>query len=158
MAWEVRSGAPRRYTGRHRHGGDEVERLALLTERLSVAHRQTQGQLGKVTDETLRANRAPFDDTLDNFNAAAAAALWEVRRAENDRDALLAILEAMRRAVKIHMQDRSDRHALLSADVGGVVGNGAEVTRRQADGAEAQSTRKHVPRLLRRHVTRHSTN
>jgi len=157
MTWEVRSGAPRRYIGRHRHGGDEVKRLASLTERLYAADRPTQGQLGMVTDETVRANRAPSDDTMDKFNAAASVALWEVRRAENDRDALLAIIEAMRRAVKIHMQDRSDRHALLSAG-GGVVGHGAEVTHRPTHRSEAQSTRKHVSRLLRRHVIRHRPN
>jgi hypothetical protein len=105
-----------RQIGRHRHGGDEVERFALLTDRLYLAQRQTHGRLGMVTDETLVALRALSDDDITTFNQAASAALREVRQAETDRDALLAIFEAMHVAVKIHMRDGSNGHPLLTAE------------------------------------------
>src|SRR5262245_44381470 len=119
MKWAVRFRSSRRYIGRHRQGEDEVEWLALLTDRLSVPDLQIQARLGMVSDAAVQALRALSGDTMNEFNAAASVALWEVRRAENDRDALFAIFQAMHAAVEIHRQDCSHGHALLSLEGGG---------------------------------------
>ena len=72
-----------------------------------------------VSDDAVQALRALSGDTMNEFNAAASVALWEVRRAENDREALYAIVQAMHAAFEIHVQDCSNGHALLSLEDGG---------------------------------------
>jgi len=57
-----------------------------------------------------------MEDTINKFGRTATSALQEVRRADNDHDALLAILNAMHTAIKVHMQHRSNGDTLLSLD------------------------------------------